>query len=486
MAAHPGRFASASNSLSRRHFLTAVAGSVLLGACADTAPNNRAEPETNTAGQGAAQFRQPEVLRSENGRLDVTLTAAPGTFQGAIGGALAYNGAPVGPTLLIRPGDRLGVTLRNDLDAPTNLHTHGLNVSPVGQGDDVFATIGAGEERSYVYDVPADHPSGTFWYHPHLHGSVAAQVAAGLFGAIIVEDEVDDRADMAAMTERLFVLNDPIGIGREASPMDGMHGRTGEAVRVNGVVQPVIASVAGGLERWRVVNASATRPLSVSVPGVVLHLIASDGGRLSSTRSLDGLVLVPGERAEVIVEIPSAVEELAIGSDGAGQPLAVLAPTVGQSTELPTTGGTLEVPDGLGESVSVGAELVVRERTLTLGVDMGMGSMMYGDSGLEFTIDGIAFDPQRTDITVEAGTVEEWRIVNATGMDHPFHLHAWPFSVVGDDAWPGWKDTVNVPGSGEVVIRIPFVGRTGRTVYHCHILDHEDLGMMGVVDVQPA
>ncbi len=481
MAAHPSQFASAPISLSRRHFLTAVAGTVLVGACADTALDNRTEPETNTAGQGAAQFRQPDVLRSENGRLDVTLTAAPAAFQGAVGGALAYNGAPVGPTLLVRPGDRLGVTLRNDLEAPTNLHTHGLNVSPVGQGDDVFATIGAGQERSYVYDLPADHPSGTFWYHPHLHGSVAAQVAAGLFGAIIVEDEIDDRADMAAMTERLFVLNDPIGIGREASPMDGMHGRTGEAVRVNGVLQPVLTGVAGGLERWRVVNASASRPLGLSIPGAVLHLIASDGGRLESTRTLDGLILVPGERAEVIVEIPSTSEELAIGSDGAGRPLALLAPTGGRPT-----GPSPTVPDGLGEAVSVGAELVVRERTLTLGVDMGMGSMMSGDSGLEFTIDGKAFDPQRTDITVEAGTVEQWRIVNTTGMDHPFHLHAWPFSVVGDDAWPGWKDTVNVPGSGEVVIRIPFVGRTGRTVYHCHILDHEDLGMMGVIDVQPA
>jgi FtsP/CotA-like multicopper oxidase with cupredoxin domain len=117
---------------------------------------------------------------------------------------------------------------------------------------------------------------------------------------------------------------------------------------------------------------------------------------------------------------------------------------------------------------------------------MAMGSMMDGDGGLEFTIDGQTFDPQRTDISVEAGTVEEWQIVNTTGMAHPFHLHAWPFAVLGDDAWPGWKDTVNVPGGGEVTIRIPFVGQTGRSVYHCHILDHEDLGMMGVIDVQPA
>jgi len=468
-----------------------MAGSVLLGACADSALDSQPGSETDAGGGGPEEFRQPEVLRSANGRLDVTLIAAPATFQGAIGGALAYNDAPVGPTLRVRPGDRLNVTVRNDLGEPTNLHTHGLNVSPEGQGDDVFATIGAGEERSYVYDLPTDHLSGTFWYHPHLHGSVAAQVAAGLFGAIIVEDEIDDRADMAAMTERLFVLNDPVGVDRQASPMDGMHGRTGESVRVNGVVQPLLTGIAGDLERWRVVNASPSRSLALSIPGAALHLIASDGGRLSSTRALDGLVLVPGERAEVIVKIPSTSEEMAVGSDGAGRPLALLLPRnsgVAGSSPPPSSseGSSTAVPDGLGEEVSVDAELVVRKRTVTFGVEMGMGSMMSDDGGLEFTIDGKAFDPQRTDTRVESGTVEEWRIMNTTGMDHPFHLHAWPFEVLGDDAWPGWKDTVNVPGGGEVTIRIPFVGQTGRSVYHCHILDHEDLGMMGVIDVQPA
>lgn len=469
---------SRSPSLTRRRFLTVVAGTVVVAACSNDASDDSAAVEPDGT---SSSFVEPEVLSSVDGQLDVVLTAAPATYGGAVDGALAYNATPTGPTLRVRPGDRINVTLRNDMDAPTNLHTHGLNVSPAGKGDDVFATIAPGAERSYVYDVPADHHSGTFWYHPHLHGTVAAQVAAGLFGAIIVEDEIDDRADMRAMTERLFLLHDPVGINRSVSPMDGMHGRAGETVRVNGEIQPVLTGVPGSLERWRVVNASSSRPLALSVPDVSMHLIASDGGRLADAREMGGLVLVPGERAEVVVEVPSTPTQIAVGDDGTGEPLATLA-----ASGSPTSLGPDAVPGGLGDEVSVAAESVVRKRTVTFGADMAMGSMMDGDGGLEFTIDGQTFDPQRTDISVEAGTVEEWQIVNTTGMAHPFHLHAWPFAVLGDDAWPGWKDTVNVPGGGEVTIRIPFVGQTGRSVYHCHILDHEDLGMMGVIDVQPA
>ena len=466
-----------SPSLTRRRFLTVVAGTVGIAACSDATFDDSADGE---AARPSSDFNEPEVLFSANGQLDVSLVASPATYRGAIDGALAYNDAPIGPTLRVRPGDRINLTLRNGLEAPTNLHTHGLNVSPAGKGDDVFATIAAGDERSYVYDIPTDHRSGTFWYHPHLHGSVAAQVAAGLFGVIIVDDEIDDRADVQAMAERLLVLNDPIGLNRNISPMDGMHGRAGETVRVNGDVQPVLSAVPGSLERWRVVNASSSRPLALSVPDVAMHLIASDGGRLDDAREIGGLVLVPGERAEVIVEVPSTSEQIAVGDDGSGQPLAFLA-AVGASAS-----SSAAVPGGLGEEASVAAESVVRKRTVTFGVDMGSGSMMSDDSGLEFTIDGQAFDAQRTDISVEADTVEEWTLTNTTGMDHPFHLHAWPFQVLGDEAWPGWKDTVNIPGGGEVLIRIPFVGQTGRSVYHCHILDHEDLGMMGVIDVRPA
>jgi FtsP/CotA-like multicopper oxidase with cupredoxin domain len=145
-----------------------------------------------------------------------------------------------------------------------------------------------------------------------------------------------------------------------------------------------------------------------------------------------------------------------------------------------------------------------RELVLSMGMGMGMGGgggmgemggggmggggMGGGGMGAEmFTIDGKAFDPDRTDITTRLRRVEEWTVRNTSPMDHPFHLHVWPFQVVarsdGGPVGPAWKDTFNVPAGGWVRARVRFDDFDGRTVYHCHILDHEDLGMMGVIEV---
>ena len=111
----------------------------------------------------------------------------------------------------------------------------------------------------------------------------------------------------------------------------------------------------------------------------------------------------------------------------------------------------------------------------------GNGSMM------SFTIDGKVFDPDRTDIKVRAGTVEEWTLVNSSPMDHPMHLHVWPLQVLDghDDEPPTWQDVVNIPAFGHVAVRVAFDDVVGRTVYHCHVLDHEDLGMMGTIQSAP-
>lgn len=169
--------------------------------------------------------------------------------------AYTYNGSTPGPMLRVRPGDTVVVTLQNRLDTDTNLHTHGLHVSPSSGSDDIFVMVPSGGEHTYTYDIPADHPSGLFWYHPHAHGHVAEQIAAGLAGAIIITDELDDITEITASTERLFILADP-SIGNSAavfatSQMGRMQGREGDVVVVNGIVQPTVAIVAGTLERWR-------------------------------------------------------------------------------------------------------------------------------------------------------------------------------------------------------------------------------------------
>ena len=140
------------------------------------------------------EFSQPEYLTSSDGELAIELVAGSGARS--IGGrtvtTLEYNGSLPGPTIAVRAGDRLRINLRNDLTEPTNLHVHGLHVSPEGRGDNVLRSVAPGESFEYEYEIPADHPPGVYWYHPHVHGSVADQVFGGLYGAIVVEDAAAD------------------------------------------------------------------------------------------------------------------------------------------------------------------------------------------------------------------------------------------------------------------------------------------------------
>ena len=166
------------------------------------------------------------------------------------------------------------------------------------------------------------------------------------------------------------------------------------------------------------------------------------------------------------------------GAGNATTEIATLEIT-GDPTDPPALPATLAPVETLADST------VTRTRDVTLAMGRGMG--MGGGDG-QFTIDGRGFDPERVDITARLDTTEDWVIRNTSPMDHPFHLHVWPFQVVDTDgsaAPPGWKDTVNVPAGQTVTIRIPFRDYPGKTVYHCHILDHEDLGMMGIIDTRP-
>ena len=190
--------------------------------------------------QAGGRLKEPENLRSQDGALKLRLEAAPAQAMvgGRVASVVAYNGSLPGPTLRLRPGDRLRVTLVNRLDMATNLHVHGMHVSPAGTGDNSFIRVEPGESFDYAYDLPANHPSGTFWYHPHHHGSVADQLAAGLYGAIIVED----LEGPPVTRERLLLISDisltGTGSLRPPSAAERLRGREGETVLVNGQVRP--------------------------------------------------------------------------------------------------------------------------------------------------------------------------------------------------------------------------------------------------------
>ncbi|WP_329183447.1 multicopper oxidase family protein [Actinacidiphila glaucinigra] len=438
---------------------------------------------------------EPQVLASRDGLLDVRLVAAPGVrLAGRDTMGWGFNGTSPGPTLRVRPGDMLRVRLVNHIDQPTNLHTHGLHVSPSGNSDNPFITIEPGGSHDYAIRIPAGHPAGTFWYHPHHHGTVADQIFAGLVGALLVEG-AEGKTDLPVNGDRLLVVTDTTldGAGRVASPtmMARMTGREGELVLVNGQHQPVITAAPGSLQRWRVINGCVSRVLALRLDGHRLTQVALDGVFLRAPVDRDRVVLAPGNRTDLLVR-PAGSGRYALVSDpydrgGLGMmgsrpttsgpvTLATLA-TAGSATTTPAVPATLPAP-----AVSQGS--VTGKRRLTFAMGTGRTDM----GGMRFTIDGRTYDPDRNDQSVALGAVEEWTVVNTSPMDHPFHLHVWPFHVLAGSAGmpPAGvlQDVVLVPARGWVRLRIPFSDFTGRSVFHCHILDHEDLGMMATVNVR--
>lgn len=436
---------------------------------------------TNTPGTTDAA----KEIWSENGLLKATLKLAPAMVP--VGSrtrwALTVNGQTPGPTLRAKPGDRLAIALDNQSGHPTNLHTHGLGVSPTGNADNPFLEIPNGTTFNYEIDIPADHPGGTFWYHPHFHHHVAEQLFAGFFGMIVVEDAVDRLPEIAAATERLVMLHDTRIATTEAGVLNATQmamrdGREGD-VFVNGVQQPVFEGRPDRLERWRILNASPSRFYRLKLDGHAFHLIATDANRLAAPARLDEITMVPGERIEVLVQHSSegtfALKALPVDRGAMStNPEMTLA-----SVKVQGGGTAPALPARIGAFTSLNDVRPAFTREVVFSMQGQMG-------GPRFLIDGKEFDGNRIDVKVAKGTTEDWVVRNTSPMDHPFHLHVWPFQVIeqpGGNPLPAWKDTVNIPANSSLRLRIPFIGITGKTVFHCHILDHEDNGMMAIIEV---
>jgi FtsP/CotA-like multicopper oxidase with cupredoxin domain len=472
-----------------------IAGTVAGGAGLIWTLTSREAPVTGS------ELAPPPEERSTNGQLRVRLEAAPG--QILLGGrqatALGYNGGIPGPTLRLRAGDVLRIGLVNKLTQATNLHVHGLHVSPEGNGDNVFLSVEPGSTFDYEYKLPQDHPPGVYWYHPHRHGMVANQVFAGLFGAIIVEDP----EPIEASAERVLVISDTSldGLGniREVPAMERMMGREGELILVNGQSNPQFSARPGQRERWRIINTCVSRYLRLRLDGQQLQLLGMDSGRFLTPETVDELLLTPGNRADLLVTTTAGDSVLRALYQNRGSMPGMMGP--GSSTRNPPDrpdGAALATLRVAGDSVAALAAVpaqkglgdlrsatVAARRQIVLSADMGMGG---GGAMMRFSINGREFNAARTDTTVTAGNVEEWTLTNNSPMDHPFHLHVWPMQIIEENSQGRntaiWQDVVNVPANGRVKVRVAFKDFRGRSAYHCHILDHEDLGMMGAIEVR--
>ena len=461
--------------------------------------------------------------RSQDGLLDLELTASYNKVSLGNQPAylLNYNQQVPGPILEAKPGDTVRIRFTNRLSESTNLHYHGLHVSPTGNADNIFIEVPSQESFTYEFQIPSNHPAGLFWYHPHYHGLVASQVAGGLAGLFVVRGELDEIPVVKAATEEFLVLQD-FSLGnnnRLVAPnhMSRMLGREGNVITGNGSVNPQLTIPQGGWLRLRLLNASPSRFYRLSLQEHPFYVIATDGGAVTEPIEMSELLLSPGERVDVLIPgnrqpgeyrlLNLPYDRGSMGMMGGGmmdggmmgrgrhhrgeqnqQASAQTIATVTYSRESYQNQSPQKLPEKLIPGESLPEASNVRRFTLNHGMEPGMG--------MAFLINGRAFSGSRIDTQVALNSVEDWEIRNIGGMDHPFHIHTNPFQIIsrqGVSGHPGilpvqsdryWKDVVLVRSGETVRIRTHFQDFAGKAVYHCHILDHEDLGMMGTIHMQ--
>lgn len=400
-----------------------------------------------------------------------------------------YNGLFAGPLIRAKVGQELVVHFRNRLPDPTTIHWHGLRLPA-----DMDGVVGPGPEippdGEFVYRFEL-LDEGTYWFHPHVNAS--EQIVRGLFGMLVVEGKTEP--DLGP--ERELILSDALidgngalvtpGGAAESDSMSPMRGYQGSHLMVNGVAEPTLVMTTGR-ERWRMLNASASRYYRLALPGLAVHQIGSEGGRLSAPVPLEEWLLAPGERVDLVVEPKDGGPGSAAlvnrtydrGHDTAEPDAAVMnVRWDGDAAPggLPPLGGSLEsLPEPTAER-----EFVLTEAAMSDDHEMPPSMPMFFING--------NFYPNVPPVEVALGDVEDWLFVNETEMDHPMHLHGFRFQVVERDGEPegvlAWKDTVNVRAMTTVRVRVAYDGFPGMWMYHCHILEHAELGMMGELMVNP-
>jgi suppressor of ftsI len=425
-------------------------------------------------------LREPRQWVSRNGYLRVRLVTE--VRQVKLGGrsvrALVYNGDYMPPTIRLRPGDQLDLDLVNKLPEATNLHVHGMHVSPQGNSDNVFLHIASGQTFRYHYNFPLDLAPGTYWYHSHLHGLTEPQVFAGMSGAIVVDGLREYLPpDLQNVKERLIALKD-FQVLNGAIPTTNINSNAPTTRTVNGQINPTIGIRPGETQLWRLANIGADIFYRLQLPGRTFHVIAEDANPVSTVWSADSLVLPPGKRYDVLVQGgPSGRNRLltlAYNQGGDQYPQKTLATVVSTGPAMRPAG----LPTAFAPSDDLTRAKVDQRRTIVFSEN---------SAGTAFFINGKQFDPNRIDVRSRLNTVEEWTVRNVTSEQHPFHIHVNDFQVMSVNGAPyhavGQQDTVVLPIHGEVVIRMRFLDFLGKYVFHCHILNHEDHGMMATIDV---
>lgn len=419
--------------------------------------------------------------------VEITLEARVASLEIAPGvrtDAWTYNGGLPGPLIRARRGDRIIVHFSNRLPQSTTVHWHGVQV-PI-QMDGVPGAsqppVETGESFKYDFVVP---DAGLFWYHPHVMS--AAQVGFGLYGPLLVEDPQDP---VKVQDELVLVLSDiALDDDGKLHPADSggilgaLLGREGNHVLVNGRIRPTLTVRDGGLQRWRIVNAAKSRYFELVLgEGQPFELIGVDGGHMEYSLKRYTIVLGPGERADVLVAPRLDRRNLTLITNpfnrgfGSTEFRSSDDLIVFEPAELPAV-PIVELPKvtrDIPPMSAAGATPVQLDLVMTK--DQGMSG---------FKLEGGPFW-RKTSVRAKVGETQLWTITNKAIWAHPIHLHGFFFQEVDDKGVPvsprAWKDTIHVAVDQTKRFLVK-LDRPGSWMFHCHILDHAEAGLMSTVDV---
>jgi FtsP/CotA-like multicopper oxidase with cupredoxin domain len=480
--------------IDRRTFLAGAAGGVVAVGLARYAMAASAAPTTETVGG----WIQPISRRSVGGQLSTTLRAGNGPVLVGTRDATAitYERMYPAPTLEIRSGEVLNVDLVNGTQQPTNLHTHGLHVSPDAPSDDVLFAIAPGHHYRYEYELPANHPAGTYWYHAHDHPLTDEQVGLGLFGALIIRGAEDEVSRVAPSGERAMIFSQ-VQIKGGAIVDADISPLSAQSTLVNGRYQPTLTIRPGEIQRWRMLNASVVF-MRLQLDGHVMHQMAVDGNTMAKVVPQEVIEIPPGGRVDVLVQLDRAgtfnlrslsFEQFGLFYTAGMVPLP--QPVVRVVSRGTPVSPRPQLPDTLVPFDDLRNARIDYRRTLRLQELEPRGiqatNPLYKNQFYAYYVNGRLFNLHRVDQTMVLGDTEEWLFINETYEPHPVHIHQNPFQVVAVNGRPvderHYRDTAKLPPFGTLTIRTRFLDYIGKFVWHCHILFHEDHGMMQLLEV---
>lgn len=530
--------------VSRREILrgaTGAAGVAVLGLPGTATPVITQRP--------AQELSSPRAVKSAGGLLAVDLTCQPGTVDVGLSkrvSTVTFNGIVPAETWELEPGDTLKVNLVNnlpelpstlmpDMTRPhlwtnTNLHTHGLHVSPSGNSDNIFLDIPPGGSQKYEIHLPKDHPSGLFWYHPHRHGAVAQQVRGGMAGMIIVRGEIDRVEEVRAAKEQIMVLQ-ALELGDDLQLLDpiphptktqAFYPRTHILYTVNGVLNPKITMYPGEVQRWRLLNAAEGKFMSLALQGHELNVLAWDGLTQAAPEPASTLMMSSGNRVELLVKAGKrGTYQLMLTPGSSQKPIipGMPAPVAGATPQSNMTMTAIDMPGMPIIASELDIRSIVTVEVKGSGPEMSLptalpawdppmlpvtGTRKFAftverdatDEFITFAIDFVPYADSNPPYQVKLGTAEEWTLTNASDHKlmnhaHTYHIHVNPFLItrINDRTLdkPLWRDTFVLTGTtgDSFTFRSNFVDYAGKFVEHCHVLTHEDLGMMSAIEVIP-